>query len=57
MLEINVALLNGNPELLGPLLPSSSLKDVKTKAQRAFGKKYLKLITAKNRALVDLNKT
>ena len=57
MLKIHVALLNGNPELLGPLLPSSSVKDVKTKAQRAFGKKYLKLITFKNRALVDLNKT
>ena len=56
MLKINVALLNGNPELL--TLPSSStVQDLKTKAQRAFGKKYLKLITAKNRVLVDPDKT
>ena len=56
MLTINVALLNGNPEPL-TFLPSSSVQDVKTKAQRVFGKKYLKLITAKNRAPVDPNKT
>ena len=48
MLQIEVALLSGNPELL-TLPPSSTVQDVMTKAQRAFGKKYLKLITAKNR--------
>ena len=56
MLRINVALLNGNPELL-TLLPSSTVQDVRTKAQRAFGNKHLRLITAKNRVLVDPDKT
>eukprot|EP00434_Breviolum_minutum_P041914 symbB.v1.2.037290.t1/scaffold5457.1/size26926/1 len=56
MLKINVALLNGHVELL-TLLPSSTVQDVRTKAQQAFGKKYLKLITAKNRTLVDPTKT
>ena len=56
MLRINVALLNGNPELL-TLLPSSTVQDVRTQAQRAFGKKHLRLITAKNRVLVDPDKT
>ena len=46
----------GNPELL-TLLPSSTVQDVRTKAQQAFGKKYLKLIRAKNRALVNPDKT
>ena len=57
MLRINVALLNANPELL-TLLPSSTVQDVRTKAQRAFGNKHLRLIiTAKNRVLVDPDKT
>ena len=56
MIRINVALLNGNPELL-TLPPSSTVQDVRTKAERAFGKKYLKLVTAKNRVLVDPNTT
>ncbi len=56
MLRVNVALPNGHAELL-TLLPSSTLQDVKTKAQRASGKKYLRLITAKNQILVDLAKT
>ena len=56
MLKINVALPNGHAELL-TLLPSSTVRDVRTKAQRAFGKKYLRLITAKNRVLVDPDKT
>ena len=47
---------NGHAELL-TLLPSSTVQDVRTKAQRAFGKKYLRLITAKNRVLVDFEKT
>eukprot|EP00434_Breviolum_minutum_P020626 symbB.v1.2.018187.t1/scaffold1440.1/size119446/2 len=56
MIQINVALLNGNPELF-TLLPSSTVQDVRTKAQRAFGKKHLKLITAKNRVLVNFEQT
>ena len=56
MIQIHVALLNGNPELL-TLPPSSTVQDVRTKAQRAFGKKYLKLVTAKNRVLADPDKT
>ena len=56
MLKINVALPNGHAELL-TLLPSSTVQDVRTEAQRAFGKKYLRLITAKNGLLGDPNKT
>ena len=56
MLQIDVALPNGHAELL-TLLPSSTVRDVRTKAERAFGKKYLRLITAKNRVLDDPNKT
>ena len=56
MLRINVALLNGNPELL-TLLPSSTVQDVRTEAQRAFGKKHLRLITAKSRVLVNFEQT
>ena len=56
MIQISVALPNGHAELL-TLLPSSTVQDVRTKAQRAFGKKYLRLITAKNRVLVDPDTT
>ena len=56
MIQLTVALPNGHAELL-TLLPSSTVQDVRTKAQRAFGKKHLKLITAKNRVLVDPAKT
>ena len=56
MIQINVALPNGHAELLS-LLPSSTVQDVRTKAQLAFGKKYLRLITAKNRVLVDFEQT
>ena len=56
MLNISVALLNGNPVPLR-LSTSSTVQDVRTKAQRAFGKKYLKLVTAKNRVLVDFEQT
>jgi len=52
MLRINVALPNGHAELFA-LLPSSTVQDVRTKAQRAFRKKHLRLITAKNRVLVE----
>ena len=48
MIQINVVLPNGHAELL-TLLPSSTVQDARRKAQRAFGKKYLRLITAKNR--------
>ncbi len=56
MLQINVSLPNGHSELLS-LLPSSTVQDVRTKAQRAFGKKHLRLITAKDRVLVDFQQT
>ena len=56
MLEVKVTLLNGHAELL-TLLPPSTVQDLRTKAQQAFGKKYLKLVTAKNRVLVDPDKT
>ena len=56
MIQINVLLPNGHAELL-TLLPSSTVRDVRTKAERAFGKRYLRLITAKNRVLVDPDRT
>ena len=56
MIQTHVALPNGHVELLA-LLPSSTVQDVRTKAQRAFGKKHLRLITAKNRVLVDFKQT
>ena len=56
MLRLNVVLPNGHAELL-TFPPSSTVQDVRTKAQQAFGKKYLKLITAKNRVLVDPDTT
>ena len=56
MLQVKVTLLNGNPELLA-LPPSSTVQDVRIKAKQVFGKKYLKLITAKNRVLVDFEQT
>ena len=56
MIQINVALPSGHVELL-TLLPSSTVQEVRTKAERALGKKYLRLITAKNRVLVDFEQT
>ena len=56
MLQINVALPNGHAEPL-TLLPSSTVQDLRTKAQRAFGKKRIRLITAKNRLLVNFEQT
>ena len=52
MLQINVALPNGHTELLS-LLPSSTVQDLRIKAQRTFAQKCLRLITAKNVVLVD----
>ena len=56
MLQISVALPNGHVELLS-LLPSSTVQEIRTEAERAFGKKFLRLITAKNLILVDPEKT
>ena len=56
MLKVNVALPNGRAKLL-TLLPSSTVQDVRTMAERAFGKRYLRLITAKKRVLVDPDTT
>ena len=55
MLQIDVALPNGHVEVLS-LLPSGTVGMLRTKAQLALGKKHLKLVTAKNRVLVDENK-
>ena len=57
MIQINVALMSGDAELRLPLLPSSAVQELKTAAQQAFGKKYLRLITAKNRVLVNFEQT
>ena len=56
MLNIRVALPNGHAEIL-TVLPSSTLQELKTAAKQALGKKYLKLITAKNRVLVNFKQT
>eukprot|EP00434_Breviolum_minutum_P030175 symbB.v1.2.026686.t1/scaffold2689.1/size72939/1 len=56
MLKINVALPDGHAELL-TLLPSSTLQELKTAAQQAFGKMHLRLVTAKNRVLVNFEQT
>ena len=56
MLQIDVALPNGHVEVLS-LLPSGTVGMLRTKAELALGKKHLKLVTAKNRVLVDENKT
>ena len=56
MLQVNVSLPNGHAEFLS-LLPSSTVQDLKQATQRAFGQKFLRLITAKNRVLVDPDKT
>ena len=56
MLQIDVALPNGHVEVLS-LLPSGTVGMLRTKAELALGKKRLKLVTAKNRVLVDENKT
>eukprot|EP00434_Breviolum_minutum_P019363 symbB.v1.2.017070.t1/scaffold1283.1/size126978/9 len=56
MLRINVVLPNGHAEALA-LRPSSTVQDVRTKAQQALRKKHLRLITAKNRVLVEFEQT
>ena len=56
MIHINAVLPNGHSELL-TLLPSSTLQELKTAVQQAFGKRYFKLITAKNRVLVDFEQS
>ena len=56
MLKINVALPDGHAELL-TLLPSSTLQELKTAAQQAFGKMHLRLVTAKNRVVVNFEQT
>ena len=56
MIQLNVALPSGHTELL-TALRSSTVQDVRTNAQQAFGKKHLRLITAKSRVLVDPDET
>eukprot|EP00434_Breviolum_minutum_P009327 symbB.v1.2.008220.t1/scaffold497.1/size195672/2 len=56
MIQLNVALPSGHTEFL-TALRSSTVQDVRTKAQQAFGKKHLRLISAKSRVLVDPDET
>ena len=56
MFHVHAALPNGHAELLS-LLPSSTVQELRTTAQGAFGRKFLRLITAKNRVLVDPDET
>ena len=56
MIQIHVVLPNGHAELL-PLRPSSTVQDMRIEAQRVFEKKYLRLVTAKNRVLVNFQQT
>ena len=56
MIQISVALPSGHVELLS-LLPSSTVQEARTEAEGAFGKKFLRLITAKNLILADPEKT
>ena len=56
MLQVNVVLPNGHAELF-TLPPSSTVHDLKTAAKRSFGRKCLRFITAKNRILLDPDKT
>ena len=56
MWEVQYPHSNWSTELL-TLLPSATVQDVRTKAEQAFGKKHLRLITAKNRVLDDPDKT
>ena len=48
MINIHAALPKGHSELL-TLLLSCTVQDLRTEAQRAFGKKHLRLVTAKQR--------
>ena len=56
MFRINVVLPSGHAELL-TLLPSSTVQDIQTKTEEAFGKRCLKLVTAKNRVLIEFEQT
>ena len=56
MIQIHAALPNGHAEALA-LLPSATVQDLRTEAQQAFGKRHLRLITAKNRVLVHFEQT
>ena len=57
-IDVQVALLNGHAVELRSFSPSSTIQDLKAKAQRAFGQKIsLKLITADKRVLVNPEET
>ena len=56
-LNVQVALLNGHAYELGSLWPSSTVQDLRMAAQRAFGQKHLKLVTAEKRVLVNPEET
>ena len=52
MMQINVVLSSGRAELLS-LPPGSTVQDILTQTQEAFGNTWLQLVTAENRVLVD----
>ena len=53
MLRVNVALLSGRTEVL-EVEQSSSVQELKVLAQKSFERRFLKLVTAERRPLVDL---
>ena len=55
-MNVQIALLNGLTCEL-PLLPSSTVQDLRAAAHEAFGQKYLKLVTADKRILVNPQET
>lgn len=56
MMQINITLMSGHTQPF-TLLPSCTVEDIRQKCEQAFGKKYFKFITAKNRVLVNSEKT
>ena len=56
-MNVQVALLGGHALELESLLPSFTVQDLKTEAQRAFGQRHLILITADKRVLVNPEET
>ena len=56
-INVQVALLNGHAYEVRSLLPSSSVRDLRMAAQRAFGQKHIRLITGERRVLVNYGQT
>ena len=56
MLQVNVTLPNGCHEVLS-VEPSSKVQDLQIAAQQTFGRRFLRLVTAKNRVLDNPEET